>query len=123
MSRMSIGSLTSLLKALPKSMSVKVFTNDLGYTDKIYVWEEGHDYRHFIELMYNRWDNKPKSFIVEDLLSDLNKCYKNKSNNYRNDIYINVDAPPKYRSSTSVIDATVKNGVLYLKGNKPSWIK
>lgn len=122
MDRMTIGSLTLLLKSLPKSMSVKVCINNLGYTDKIYVWQEGHEYRHFVELMFNEWDNEPKSYTVGDLIADLNKCYKDKDDSYRNNIYINIDAPLKYLSSTSVIDVTVKNGVLFLKGKKPSYM-
>lgn len=122
MKRMTIGSLTQLLKSLPKSMSVQVFINYEGYTDNIYLWAEGHDHRHFVALMNDKWTDKPKHTTVGSMLHDLSLCYKEKSKDYRDSITIQVDAPPKYFSSTSVVDITVKNGVLYLKGLKPSYL-
>lgn len=123
MERMNIKKLTDLLMSLPKDMVVNVFSTWQGkYINDIHVWAEGHDHRHFIELMKDEWNSNSKPTTVEKILNNLNKCYTKFEKEYRDGIYVTIDAPLKYRSSTSIIKATIKNGELFLKGDKPSWV-
>lgn len=104
------------LKLLPKNMKVFVYSRSEGkYVNVLYVWEEGHDYRHFIELMPERKYGEPMT--VGKLIPKLKECYSKHGRDYANGISVNVTTEDGH--STANFDFIIKNNSLYCIGKTP----
>lgn len=109
------GKVIERLKLLPKSMKVYVYTDRLkGFVNEFYVWEEGHDHRHFIELMYCEEAGEPMT--VGKLIGKLEKCYSYKLESYSKSVVMNVRNADG--DSTANFELQIKNCSLYFVGKK-----
>ena len=109
------GKLLSFLKKLNKDADVFIYNKyEKKYTNIFEVWTEGHDTRHFIEFSSY---GECSPMTVRRLIKELSDSYKEKGNQYANSVMVNV-ANLK-GNSTANFDYTMKNGDLYLTGQKP----
>lgn len=113
--KMTNGKLVEQLKLLPKSMKVYVYADRRkAYVNDFYVWEEGHEYRHFIELMYFEGVGEPMT--VGKLIVQLQKCYSYKGKNYSKGVVMNVKN--LQGDLTANFELQIKDGSLYVVGKK-----
>jgi len=115
--------LLNKLKHIPKNTDVYIWdTSTQQYINTFFIWEEGHDHRHFIDLDYlhgSEYKHLNKKYTVGELLSDLKHTYKRMDQNYANTITVNVNN--KKNENTANFDMIYNNGKLYLVGKIPNW--
>ncbi|MCL1696349.1 hypothetical protein [Lysinibacillus sp. BPa_S21] len=115
--------LITKLKHVPKNTEVYIWdTSTRQYIDTFFIWEEGHDYRHFIDLDYlhsKEHKHLNKRYTVGEFINDLKQTYKRMDQNYANTITVNVNN--KKNENTANFDLKYKNGKLYLVGRVPNW--
>lgn len=110
------GKVLDTLSLLPKSMKVYVYSrHQNAYVNDIYVWEEGHEYRHFIELMTDATYGEPMN--VGKLINQLKDCYRKEGKSYSGNVAVNVNN--ENEDMTANFEMKVKDGSLYFIGKAP----
>lgn len=116
--RMNRGKVVDFLRKLDESMKVFVYSKrETRYVDNFRIWEEGHEYRHFIELTESQKDEFNRPMTVGSLIEGLSSCYAYKESSYADSILVNVTN--EKGQSTANFHFVQKDGSLYIIGDKP----